>query len=113
MDTISTPQRMNYQQAPRCLQLGEQQQLLLTVQAGRLWLTREGEAEDRVLVVGEALRLFGPARLHLGAFDAAGVDFVQSLGMRMRLIISEPDSANNSTSGWKKKPAISSLPNHS
>ena len=37
----------------------------------------------------------------------------QNLGMRMRLIISEPDSANSSTSGCSLKPATTTSPNHS
>src|SRR4051794_6978214 len=35
----------------------------------------------------------------------------QSFGMRMRLIISEPEIANSSDSGWNVKPAIFTAPN--
>lgn len=105
-----TPMTLGYQQAARRLRLAEDQQLRLTVQAGRLWLTRDGMAEDHVLGRGEEIRLRGPGCFRLGAFGPEGV---QILGMRMRLTISEPEMANSSTSGWKKKPAISSLPNHS
>jgi len=97
----------------RCLRLRRGQQLLLQVSSGRLWLTQDGRPEDRVLAPGERLQLQGPGRFRLGAFGPEGAVWVQSLGMRMRLTISEPESRNSSTSGWKKKPPISSLPHHS
>jgi Protein of unknown function (DUF2917) len=106
----ATPMTLSYQQAPQRLRLAEGQQLIIAVQAGRLWLTEDGRPEDRVLARGEEVRLQGPGSFRLGAFGPEGV---QILGMRMRLTIREPEAANSSTSGWKKKPAISILPNHS
>jgi hypothetical protein len=41
----------------------------LAVAQGCLWLTRDGQADDQVLVAGQAVRVTGPARLRLGALD--------------------------------------------
>lgn len=106
----ASPMTLSYQQAAQRLRLAQGQRLIIAVQAGRLWLTEDGRLEDRVLGRGEEVRLQGPGSFRLGAFGPEGV---QILGMRMRLTIKEPETANSSTSGWKKKPATSILPNHS
>ena len=97
----------------RPLRLRRGQQLLLQICSGRLWLTQDGCPEDRVLAPGERLRLPGPGHFRLGALGPEEAVWLQSLGMRMRLTISEPESRNSSASGWKKKPPISSLPHQS
>lgn len=44
----------------------------LTVQAGRLWLTREGHADDHVLAAGAQIDLREGERVWLSAWDRGG-----------------------------------------